>query len=164
MIVLPGNSCFPAYEVFTDQVILGGCCQILYFYNQSVGIPSNTCFGQQENYYPNRCTGSPRTALGRIGEMIFPCTVNWDVIVDDDAIINGSVWEPGQHLVTLGGGINAADCSTFPGGTSLCNGAHRSIGTVTRIPGQFFTFQAADNHGIQCYANGVFEVQIAGAP
>jgi len=163
MIVLPGNACFPPSTNLTSDVD-SSCCQITYVYNQTVGIPSNTCFGRSENYYPNRCTLNPRTALATIGPMVFPCTIDWFILVDDEAIVNGLPWQPGEHLVTLGGGTNAADCSTFPGGTSLCNGAHYSEGSSTRLAGQTFSFQVGDNHGIQCYGNGFLELYIAEAP
>jgi hypothetical protein len=161
MPISPTESCNPEYSVFEFSG-QNGCCELIFTYNQSVGIPP-AC-SPPTTYYPNRCTANPRTALGTIGPMIVPMTIDFDVLVDDEAIVDGATYQPGSFIVTLGAGLNGATCTTFPGGASSCNGQHTAKGSVTKIVNETFTFQAGDNHGIQCFGNGTFKAKFAGPP
>lgn len=161
MAISPTEGCHPPFSVFsfTGQ---NGCCELSYTYNESAPIPG-AC-SPPTTYYPNRCTATPKTALATLGPMIVPMTIDFNILVDDEAIIDGAIYQPNSFLVTLGSGKSGIDCSTFPGGASLCNGQHTAIGSVTKDTGSTFTFQVGDNHGIECFGNGVFTAKFIGPP
>lgn len=162
MAISPTEGCHPPFSVFsfTGQ---NGCCELNYTYNQSVAIPA-TCSPDPTTYYPNRCTATPKTALATLGPMIVPMTIDFNILVDDEAIVDGAIYQGGSFLVTLGSGKSGLTCSTFPGGTSLCNGQHTATGSVTKDVGESFTFQVGDNHGIQCFGNGTLTAKFIGPP
>lgn len=164
MAISPTVGCYPTASVFVLSAVGTDCCTLIYSYNESVSI-SQSCIGTpfQTNYYPNRCTANPRTALGTL-TMIVPMTLDFSFSVDDEAIIDGAIYQAGAFPVTLGSGDNGNTCSFFPGGPSACNGAHTASGSVTKTKGSTFTFQAGDNHGIQCFGNGLVTAKFTGAP
>jgi hypothetical protein len=87
--------------------------------------------------------------------------------VDDELLLNGEVFEPGQYTVTLSPGTNAADGNEFPGGPSLCNGRHViPAGTVLgSVPqGSYLELRGGDNHGIALMMEGSVVLRAAGPP
>ena len=155
------QSCFPDSNEYFSSGGGEGCCARCFNYTQVVEIPNVNCTTFSSNYYPNRCSGNPKTPTGTIGPMPIDSEVLLNFYsVDDDLVINGSIYEPNQHLVTLGSG-NTGNCTTFEGGLSTCNGAHAEFLGVTfcaggklvaTIPkGGIFSAYGQDNHGIVCF-------------
>lgn len=153
-------SCFPNSNQYFSKSGFG-CCTQCYDYFEVVDIPNVNCGIFSSNYYPNRCSGNPKTPTGTIGPMPLDSEVLLNFYsVDDDLVVNGSIYEENQHLVTLGSG-NTGDCTTFGGGLSTCNGAHSEVFGLTycnggkllaTIPkGGFFSAYGQDNHGINCF-------------
>ena len=161
MPISPTEDCHPPFSVFSFSG-QNGCCELTYTYNQSVGISPNC--SPPTTYYPNRCTANPRTALATLGPMIVPMTIDFNILVDDEAIVDGSIYQAGSFLVTLNSGDNGNTCGFFSGGGSVCNGQHTATGSVTKEAGESFTFQAADNHGIVCFGNGTLTAKFIGPP
>jgi hypothetical protein len=157
--------CCPEFENATLGEV--ECCRCPYSIDLE-GTVAAGCGGS--NYFPNNC-GDVETFTPEVtfGPFPFRCEVvvgEEGLEVDDDLLIDGEVYEAGQHLVQLGAGPTGYDdgeggCEGFAGGTSECNGAHTiAEGTVlaTLDIGDTVTLKGSDNHGIDLYLRGNIDI------
>jgi hypothetical protein len=160
------------------------CCDCTYSFSVSGSIEAG-CGGS--NYYPNRCEPlNFQTAAITIGPIKFAVEISagpGGITVDDELIVNGSVFQAGQYLVNLGGGCTGRTASSTPqcGGcerfgwtgtvfapvASTCNGLHTIpegtiIGTIPE--NETMTIAAGDNHGIDLFMSGQIVIKPLTAP
>jgi hypothetical protein len=160
------------------------CCECTYSFSVT-GTVASGCGGS--NYYPNRCQPlNFQTAAITIGPIKYAAEIlagPGGITVDDELIVNGSVFQAGQYLVNLGGGCTArtaantpqcGDCERFGwNGTafasvpSTCNGQHTIpegtvLGTVPENGSM--TIAAGDNHGINLFMSGQIKIKPIAAP
>jgi hypothetical protein len=160
------------------------CCECTYSFNVTGTIAAG-CGGS--NYYPNRCEPlNFQTDAITIGPLKFAAEISagpGGITVDDELIVNGSVFQAGQYLVNLGGGCTGrtasntpqcGDCerfgwngTTFAPVASTCNGQHTIpegtvIGTVSENGSM--TIAAGDNHGIDLFMSGQIVIKPLAAP
>jgi hypothetical protein len=153
------DDCAPAIEGGSRDEGYEECCSARFEFAVQV-IPGR-------GYFPNECQASPALIAATIGPMIVDMEVVSDGIeVDDELLVNGEVFEAGQHRVTLGAGTTGTGAS-FSGGTSLCNGRHNVVaGKILAVVPQGDSVQlgVGDNHGIDIEINGAVIVRPVSAP
>jgi hypothetical protein len=151
------------------------CCECTYSFSVSGSIALGC---GNSSYYPNRCQPlSFQTAAITIGPLKFAAEISagpGGITVDDELIVNGSVFQPGLYLVTLNPGSTAytnpsppPNCIEFAGGASACNGLHTiPEGTIitTIAEGGTATIAAGDNHGINLSMSGQIVIKPLAAP
>lgn len=143
------------------------CCRCPYSIDLESTVEAG-CGGS--NYFPNDCGDTERfTPEVTFGPFSFKCKVvvgEGGLEVDDDLLIDGNIFEDGQHTVELGAGTTGYDdgnggCEEFAGGTSECNGAYViEEGAVLKTLeiGETVTLKGSDNHGIDLYLRGDIDI------
>lgn len=170
-----GNLCCP---IGSMSLVDETCCECTYSFNLT-GTVAAGC--GDSTYFPNRCQPlSYQTAAITIGPFNYDVeVVSNSILVDDELIVNGAVFQPGIYPVapsdqcpdglcpgSTGFGTNP-NCVQFDGGASACNGQHTiPVGTViTVIPaGTTATIAAGDNHGIDLFAAGEITIKPISTP
>lgn len=174
-----GNICCP---IGSMSLVDESCCECTYSFNLT-GTVAAGCGGS--TYYPNRCTPTSfQTPSITIGPFDYDVEiVSNSILVDDELLVDGAVFQPNQYIVNLGGGCTGGFASTTPqcgdcerfgwNGTafspvsSTCNGQH-TIPTGTVISalqsGNTVTIAAGDNHGIDLFANGQIKIKAITIP
>ena len=160
------------------------CCECVYSFNVTGTIAAG-CGGS--NYYPNRCQPlnfqTPSITIGPLKFIAEILAGPGGITVDDELIVNGSVFQSGLYLVNLGGGCTArtasntpqcGDCerfgwtgTSFSSVPSTCNGLHTIpegtvIGAISE--GGTMTIAGGDNHGITLSMSGQIVIKPLGAP
>lgn len=168
-----GNLCCP---IGSMSLIDETCCECTYSFNL-IGTITGDCGGS--TYFPNRCQPtSYQTAAITIGPFNYDVEIiSNSITVDDELIVNGTVFQGGQYLTSLGGGCtgyfsSAPPCNpcgsfgwdgtSFQPVQSTCNGQHTiPVGTVITVlsAGTTATIAAGDNHGIELFANGQIKIK-----
>ena len=173
-----GNLCCPIESM---SLIDETCCECTYSFNLIGTITGGCGSPNPSTYFPNRCQPlSFQTAAITIGPFNYDVeVVSNSILVDDELIVNGAVFQAGQYPV-IGGLTGGCDgyfssappcnpCGSFGwDGTSFqpvqstCNGQHTiPVGTVITVisAGTTATIAAGDNHGIQLFANGQIKIK-----
>jgi hypothetical protein len=170
--------------VIKDGKVSCTCCDFVYSLDAS-GTVAAGCGGG--TYYPNRCEPlnfqTTETIIGPFEFIVEISAGPGGITVDDELIVNGSVFQAGQYLVDLGGGCTAitaaendqcGNCKRFGWNgdefvsvPSTCNGLHTIpegtvIGTISE--GETMTIAAGDNHGITLSMSGKIVIKPLGAP
>lgn len=159
--------CCPNFGGF--NFISRTCCECVYEFNITGSVAAGC---GTSTYYPNRCNPlNFKTQDIVIGPFKFDAEIissGTGILVDDELLVNGLVFQPNFYLVTLGSGgtgvndpSSPPDCIQFAGGTSLCNGQHTiPQGTVISVlnAGDTLTLAAGDNHGIDLFMRGQIKV------
>jgi hypothetical protein len=173
--------CCPIQNMF---LVKETCCECTYSFSVSTPVAAG-CGGS--NYYPNRCQPlNFQTAAITIGPIKYAAEISvgpGGITVDDELIVNGSVFQAGLYPVNLGGGCTARGAGESPQcgscerfgwtGTafssvpSTCNGQHTIpegtvLGTVSENGSM--TMAAGDNHGIDLFMFGQIVIKPLGAP
>lgn len=144
------------------------CCEIEYSFSSDWDIKNLP-------YKPNEC-GSVGVDGGlELTATLLRAPVAYEIFsggmtVDDDigfavnkAVTRADIFEPGQHLVTLG----ADPDQDFPGGLSECNGQHTiSRGKfIVAVPAQqVCNIGLFDNHGIETFVTGSIIIRPVSPP
>jgi hypothetical protein len=157
------EECIPSVSGASRDTLFNQCCSARFTFSLSATVPAGV---SGSTYYPNNCLRQKTSSID-IGPMIVDMeVVSGGITVDDDLLVNGSIFEGNQHLVILGGGTTASG-DTFDGGLSACNGAH-SIGSgkilATAASGSSVKLEVADNHGITLSGFGSIILRPALAP
>jgi hypothetical protein len=151
------------------------CCECVYSFNVSAPVAQGC---GNSTYYPNRCQPlNFQTPSITIGPLKFIAEISagpGGITVDDELIVNGSVFQAGLYPATLNPGSTGffnpsppPNCVQFAGGPSACNGLHTIpegtvIGAISE--GGTMTIAAGDNHGIQLFMSGQIVIKPLGAP
>ncbi len=151
------------------------CCECTYSF--SISAPVAVGCGNSP-YFPNRCQPlSFQTAAITIGPIKYAAEIlagPGGITVDDELIVNGSVFQAGLYNVTLNSGSTGytnpsppPNCISFTQGPSSCNGLHTIpegtvLGTVPENGSM--TIAAGDNHGINLFMSGQIKIKPIAAP
>ena len=163
MLLSWSEECIPLVSGAFRDTSYNECCSARFTFSLVATVPAGV---GGSTYYPNNCLRQKTSSIN-IGPMIVDMEVVSDgITVDDELLVNGSVFEPEQHLTLLGGGTTA-NGTTFIGGLSICNGLH-SINSgkilATVASGSSVVLEAADNHGITLSGSGSIILRPALAP
>jgi len=151
------------------------CCDCTYSFSASAPITPGC---GDSPYYPNRCDPlNYQTAALTIGPIKYATEIlagPGGITVDDELIVNGSIFQDGLYPVTLSPGETGVtnpspppDCIEFAGGPGACNGLHTIpegtvIGTIPE--NGTMTIAAGDNHGITLSMSGQIVIKPLSAP
>jgi hypothetical protein len=162
------------------------CCECVYSFNVSAPVAQGC---GTSTYYPNRCQPlNFQTPAITIGPLKFIAEISagpGGITVDDELIVNGSVFQSGLYPVEGGltGGCTGRTAATnnqcgnceafgstgtgFAPVASTCNGQHTIpegtvIGAISE--GGTMTIAGGDNHGIQVFMSGQIVIKPLGAP
>lgn len=174
-----GNLCCP---IGSMSLVNETCCECTYSFNLTGTIAAGC---GDSTYFPNRCEPlNYQTAAITIGPFNYDVEiVSNSITVDDELIVNGSIFQENEYLVDLGGGCTGRfatendqcgncqrfgwDGSEFQKVPSTCNGQHTiPTGTVIAVlqSGEVVTISAGDNHGIDLFAEGEITIKPISLP
>jgi hypothetical protein len=157
--------CVPAVTGASRDSAYSECCSARFEFSYTAGRGNGL---NNSNYFPNECSASPRLDVINIGPMIVDMEViSGGILVDDELLIDGSIYEPGTELRVLAAEQKNGTGVPFTGGLSVCNGQHTvAEGKVlTVVPqGGSVTLGFGDNHGIELILNGSIILKPLQAP